>query len=393
MKVGILTLTYDNDNFGAHLQAWALNHAILKLDPSIISGVIPLIDNPKYYIRVLEKYPKNVSFLIDIRRIVSLFARAIKYNLVKTKNLFSIRHFKFKKFFRNTVLDHLSPIYAADFAKTSLDVDVFVIGSDWVWFIPDKYLNTAPFAPGIEYKSVLLGFFPKRPHQKIIAYAASQGVIPLMRSHLLNQALKNFDAISVREEESISYFHKYVSKENIIKTVDPTLLLVRKDFFNILKTPRKKDYIAVYCLNFKFKDEFSNYVKIIQKRLHKPIIVLNMRKELYIKEAKCVGSKIGPEEFLGYIYNSAYVITNSFHGMVFASLFHKKFTAFRRSEQDFRQDNLVRMLGLENRLLSINSDDLKEKDPFFLDINWERSDCLREEGARSSWDFLKNNIC
>ena len=79
--------------------------------------------------------------------------------------------------------------------------------------------------------------------------------------------------------------------------------------------------------------------------------------------------------------------------MVFASLFHKKFTAFRRSEQDFRQDNLVRMLGLENRLLSINSDDLKEKDPFFLDINWERSDCLREEGARSSWDFLKNNIC
>lgn len=51
------------------------------------------------------------------------------------------------------------------------------------------------------------------------------------------------------------------------------------------------------------------------------------------------------------------------------------------------------MLGLENRLLSINTDDLKEKDPFFLDVDWERSDFLREDGAKSSWDFLKNNIC
>lgn len=49
MKVGILTLTYDNDNFGAHLQAWALTHAILKLNPSINSGVIPLIDHPNYH--------------------------------------------------------------------------------------------------------------------------------------------------------------------------------------------------------------------------------------------------------------------------------------------------------------------------------------------------------
>ena len=186
-----------------------------------------------------------------------------------------------------------------------------------------------------------------------------------------------------------------VYKEESLEGLDfeclenPTMLMFECSIIHY----QDNNYSDKQIINFKFKDEFSNYVKIIQKRLHKPIIVLNMRKELYIKEAKCVGSKIGPEEFLGYIYNSAYVITNSFHGMVFASLFHKKFTAFRRSEQDFRQDNLVRMLGLENRLLSINSDDLKEKDPFFLDINWERSDCLREEGARSSWDFLKNNIC
>lgn len=331
MRVGILTLTYDNDNFGAHLQAWALKYAILKLNSSIISGVIPLIDHPNYHIRVLEKYPKDISFLIDIRRNISLFARAIKFNLVKIKKFFSIRHFKFKKFFTNTVSFHVEPVYAKNFSGTSFDIDVFVIGSDWVWFIPDKYLNAAPFTPGLEYKSVLLGFFSKESHQKIIAYSASQGVIPLDYSQLLKQALKNFDAISVREEESISYFNSFTPAQNIVKTVDPTLLLTQKDFFNILKVPKEKEYIAVYCLSFKFKDEFSNYVEIIHKRLQKPIIVLNMPKELYIKGVKHVGNKIGPEEFLGYIYNSAYVITNSFHGMVFASLFHKKFTAFRRS--------------------------------------------------------------
>ena len=81
MRVGILTLTYDNDNFGAHLQAWALKYAILKLNSSIISGVIPLIDHPNYHIRVLEKYPKDISFL-----------RQVLWDLLNRNMLFIIKY-------------------------------------------------------------------------------------------------------------------------------------------------------------------------------------------------------------------------------------------------------------------------------------------------------------
>ena len=34
---------------------------------------------------------------------------------------------------------------------------------------------------------------------------------------------------------------------------------------------------------------------------------------------------VGPSEFLSYIKNAAYVITDSFHGTVFSVLFNKQF--------------------------------------------------------------------
>lgn len=99
-------------------------------------------------------------------------------------------------------------------------------------------------------------------------------------------------------------------------------------------------------------------------------------------------------EFLGAIKNSRYVITNSFHGMVFASLYHKPFTAFQRQPNDFRQINLARLLNMENRLLpcenrtSVDTD----VDPFDIEPDWERADTARRFAAARSIDFLKRSL-
>ena len=61
-------------------------------------------------------------------------------------------------------------------------------------------------------------------------------------------------------------------------------------------------------------------------------------------------------EWINYIKNCDIVITNSFHGIVFAILFNKKFISIPLVDKEFirmnqRITSLLSMLGLQNRLL------------------------------------------
>ena len=107
-----------------------------------------------------------------------------------------------------------------------------------------------------------------------------------------------------------------------------------------------------------------------------------------------LGEKLGPMEFLSLIRNSQYVVTNSFHGMVFASIYHKPFTAFQRQANDFRQTNLVRLLGLENRLLPFQNRifECMDIDPFLIEPNWENVDNARRLASTRSIDFLTRSL-
>ena len=87
-------------------------------------------------------------------------------------------------------------------------------------------------------------------------------------------------------------------------------------------------------------DEVVRYVKTIQQKTAWEIKVLNMGKEFSFDNQVSLGESIGPGEWLSYIKNASYVVTNSFHGMVFSLTYRRPFTAFKRQERDFRQLNL-----------------------------------------------------
>ena len=65
-------------------------------------------------------------------------------------------------------------------------------------------------------------------------------------------------------------------------------------------------------------------------------------------------TNVGPEEWLGYIKNAEYVVTNSFHGTVFSILFNKKFfseVSAKVNPSTSRLKSLLRMFDLENRTI------------------------------------------
>ena len=75
-----------------------------------------------------------------------------------------------------------------------------------------------------------------------------------------------------------------------------------------------------------------------------------------------VGDKIGPLEFLKLMENASFVITTSFHGTAFATIFHKPLLSVVQDteSEDGRLQTLLRDLQQEESLVSYNKTVSKE---------------------------------
>ena len=79
-----------------------------------------------------------------------------------------------------------------------------------------------------------------------------------------------------------------------------------------------------------------------------------------IKSGYPVPFEVGPCEFIQLIANAKYVMTDSFHGLLFSVIYNKPFTVFKRfnendeNNQNSRIFNILSLLKLENRLSELS---------------------------------------
>ena len=87
------------------------------------------------------------------------------------------------------------------------------------------------------------------------------------------------------------------------------------------------------------------------------------------------------EEWLGLMDNASYVITNSFHGMAFALIYHKPFLVFPligiMEDMNERVYNLAETTGLKERIYKGNLQLL------FSTIDWSIADKIRIDNQRT----------
>lgn len=94
----------------------------------------------------------------------------------------------------------------------------------------------------------------------------------------------------------------------------------------------------------------------------------------------------GVEEFLGLVKNAAVVITNSFHGMIFAVQFRRPFVAFSRDQCSSKIQELLNIFGLKDKLLT--KENIPEPEVNDYDEVHRRIDTYR----KSSLSFLEKEI-
>lgn len=291
------TITYcEWESYGSMLQAVALQKTIkaLGVENKILKDTV--VPETKYVApSLLSKKPKvilkNIYSLIKNKKIASKYKKTLEF----MENNIEIQY---KNGYDNIVQD---PPCA----------DVFIAGSDQIWH-PDL---CRPF--------FFLDFV--KDGTRRISYAASMGKTRINenKKEELKKLLKNFDAISVREKDNADIVSEFVNKP-INVNIDPTFLLPSNEWQKYEKPyPINGKYILVYAIYW--DSAFNRKLKELSKKTGMKVISISASLNKVWANKKLFDVSV--DEFLWLVHNAEYVVTSSFHGVAFSTIFNKQFSA------------------------------------------------------------------
>ena len=335
MKSCILTFQ-SAYNYGAVLQAYALQEYL-----SQNFGETMILDYHNSSIDKSYARPDFNDLIHNPKRSVFRWMQNILY---KGKNR---RIDQFRKDYLR-----LTKRYDADNIKDANDeADTFITGSDQVW-------NHLIIGRDTNY---FLDF--TQPSKHTCSYAASIGVnkIPEEYAELYKNAAGHIGRISVREQEGIKALEDIGIKGAQLNP-DPVLLLSKEKWLELSAAPESgKKYILVYKITK--ADKLLKFAKKLSAMTGLPIVYIP--NDLKSGSVGALKLDVGPREWLGYIDNAEYVVTNSFHGTVFSIIFGKKFFSEVSEKVNPSTSRLLNLLGLfqlEERMIHRFKKELLEKE-------------------------------
>ena len=301
-KVLTLTTQFAN-NQGAILQCYALQHFLNNVEGVECEVIDYYPDGANQSWKTFPR-PKTLKrFLLNVYTCFN-----VKWIIGKKKKCKVMREFIHK------YIPTTSARYdRKDILSNPPVADYYICGSDQIW-------NFIIFNDMTYY----LDFVDMIPNAKRIAYAASlSDEWNEQQGQSVSPFLSNFSHIAIRESGHVSLVQKYVSNKEIKWVCDPVFLLSTYQWDEIAANPMETEpYILCYFLNVEpMAVEFVNKMKRITG--YKVITLVLGSHEKY-KSDKLVYAYT-PSEFIGYIKNAAFIITNSFHCSAFSSMYRKNF--------------------------------------------------------------------
>lgn len=355
MKIGILTQHFLL-NYGGIIQNFALQQVLLKLghDPLTFEHDT-CYSRTRWFLRSAKHVLKNHS-------LKGLPVYPTYQGRIGNKN--------FIKF----VLKNIRSVTVNDFTPDltqKYGLDAYVVGSDQVW--------RPAFNLGPRLGNMFLDF--AGDDVKKISYAASFGCkeweYTEEQERMCGKLAKRFDAISVREASGVDLCKEHFGVDATL-VLDPTLLLNKEDYGKVCHdVPKKEKHIFVYSL------VVSEGVLAVAEKVAEA-----MGLSIIVKQAgRKVKKEDTIEDWFAEFRDADYVVTDSFHGMVFSIIFNKPFSiVMNPSGGNDRYLSLLSQLGLMERIVS------DELQPVFSAIDWSDVNHRLPELRKASFEFLKTNL-
>lgn len=283
---------------------------------------------------------------------------------------------------RDETIKHLKSLKAFHYLRKQItitkkikDIDCVILGSDTIWDISRKHIQ--------KNSDVLWGnVFDK---VKIITYAGSIGNTPkelLKHKKNIENTVSKWAAISVRDSNTKDAISQFTNAK-IFTVCDPTLLLKKKDYEQMIGDPIDSDYIFLYL----FKDlsyEQSEELKAFAKNKKMKIIrgvngVTNKAADFSVENS--------PLLFLQHMLAAKYVITDTFHGTIFSINLNKQFVAIDRGKN--KVNDAIRFFRFEDRLIT---NDLPFVETLTFPIAYEERMASVDMIRDASWSYLETSI-
>lgn len=317
MKIGILTQT-PSYNFGGTLQCLALQRVLENMGHEV--EVISYRSNNRG--RRLAKV-KLLFAGVKLSEILSTFADKIRNSVnskthrtrplppeMINKNLSFIE--KYINLTESCDEDSIGELVQKH------QYDAIVFGSDKIW--GDLGMS----------QLVYFGDWCPTPKCKLFSYAACSGKlsIPSFNRRKIENCLKRFDKISVRDEQTRDLFSSLYNTEISIVS-DPTLLYDFNEFKNgeIIDSP----YILTYILGREIKGGHKEMINQIRKKNPSCIIVsivITTESTDIVRYSDKVIYDASPDEWVSLFFHASFIYTDSYHGTLFALKFRKTFVSY-----------------------------------------------------------------
>lgn len=338
MNIGILTLGL-RSNYGGILQTAALYH---------------FLESENFNPVLLRKYPvknwKSISINI-LEKIPFQNLKGFRKDYIKYRKNIS---------FFNKYMPSQSPImYDKSEIEKYIDnnpINSIIVGSDQVWRY--SYINDS------QYETYFLNFNTKKDFKKV-SYAASFGINKWEAPQEVKNVqayLSKFSAISVRESSGVEICKNEFKQNDVSLVLDPTLLVDRSFYLNMLKdntvTSTQYDCITYILDENPKKSKLIEGIHCNYNHKHK-FDLLNVKNSLTVPQwVECFES-------------TNFVVTDSFHGMVFSIIFNKQFIVIVNNNRGKdRFTSLCKLLGLEDRILDSNESEIPNLEPInYNDVN------------------------
>ena len=305
MNVGILTYA-GALNYGAQAQLYAMSNYLKEKGHNVTILMFKphnyTIKNMKISLRVEPNWEKHPIHVIQSVKRMKGFYKWIK----KIQNKVDVKN--------GSEIDDLL-------------LDLVVVGSDEIVNCIHPFFDDIYMGKGII----------KTP---MIYYAPSAGALPYdyVLTHEQMMGLKRFMAYSTRDMVTKAFFENNIS-ETVTMVLDPTFLW---EFSEVqYKMNIKKKYILLYSF-----DSISELSKEIAEYANKyEYEIVSIAREY--KWADINMPAASEEEWITCFRNCEVVITDSFHGLVFALKNKKKVVLISRGDKLNKNSGLLEFLGIQ----------------------------------------------
>ena len=355
MKIGIITFHFPY-NCGAVLQCAALQTVLQRLGHQV-----EVIDYRPWYHQNRYTYLKNplqfaVSRYKELKPDTPALLKAAKFGMGFVRGVGSWKHYperkpqddKFSSFRRNFLSQTETYRTLRKLRSTPPECDMYICGSDQLWncHLTEKRFDRAYF----------LDF--GKDNVTRVSYAVGADFTECEdKSVSLEELLSRFDAISLRENKCLDAVKSCVGNIPVTRSIDPTLLLARGDYRQFTHHGKLEEnkFILTYTMPNESQQRVYEAAEILSARTGMKIIDISGNPSGSNRRIKD-NRLCGPDEFLWYVENADYVMTNSFHGTVFSVIFGKPFVTIPHSETGNRVTELLDSLSLEDRYTNSPAD-------------------------------------